>query len=416
MGKPLTLIRALAPWLLLAAACSGPTGESDGPPPLLTALPRSLSAPEALLVSAGNQFGFDLLREARRATPDANVFLSPISASMALGMTLNGAAGTTLDSLRVMLRLGAAPLDEINAGFRSLIDLLRGLDATSEFRIANSIWADAGFPFLPTFLDAGRTYFDAEVQSLDLQGAGALRTINDWVNAKTSGKIPRILDDIRIEEVMFLINAIYFKGRWRLAFDPKRTQAAPFHAADGTTQSVPTMNLAPEVHRYAETPEHEIIELLYGNGAFAMTIVLPRPGHTLAQLTSGLDAARWDQWMASLHDNKIGLALPRFRIEYKRELKDDLSALGARIAFDPALADFSRMANVAPDRLYITRATQKTFVDVNEEGTEAAAVTSIGIGVTSAPLVLAVDRPFLFVIRERWSGTIFFVGQLNRIP
>ena len=398
------------------AACSGPTRESDGPPPLLTALPRSLSVPEARLISAGNQFGFDLLREARKSGPNNNLFLSPISVSMALGMTLSGAAGTTLDSLRLVLRLGSAPIEEINAGFKSLIGLLGGLDETSEFRIANSIWADAGFPFLPTFLDAGRSYFDAEVQTLDLQGPAALGAINDWVKDRTGGKIPTILDEIRNEEVMFLINAIYFKGKWRVAFDPKRTQPAPFHAADGTIQQVATMNLEPESLRYAGSDTHDLVELLYGNGAFAMTIVLPRPGHTLAELASGLDAARWDHWVASLHESKLGLALPKFRMEYKRELKDDLSSLGARIAFDPLLADFSRMAAIEPDRLYITRATHKTFVDVNEEGTEAAAVTSIGIGVTSAPMTLAVDRPFLFAIRERLSGTIFFLGQVNRIP
>lgn len=402
--------------LALLGACSGPTDESK-PPPLLTELPRSLSAPETALITAGNQFGFALFREARLAAPDANLFLSPLSASLALGMTLNGAAGTTLDSMRLALRVGALSQGDVNAGFMSLMALLRGLDESSEFEIANSIWADAGFPFLPAFLDAGRSSFDAEVRTLDLQAPATLGTINGWVNQKTKGKIPTILDNIQSDEVMFLINAIYFKGQWRLAFDPKETHPAPFYAADGTTQSVATMVLGPQTHRYAARPDCEIVELLYGNGSFAMTIVLPGQGHTLGELASGLDAARWDEWTASLHDVKIGLTLPKFRLEYKRELKDDLSALGMRVAFDPFRADFGRMADLSQTggRLFITRVTQKTFVDVNEEGTEAAAATSVGIGVTSAPVTLAVDRPFVFVIRERLSGTIFFVGQVNRI-
>lgn len=403
--------------LLLAAvaACSGPS-DGQGPPPLLTQLPRSLSAPEALLISAGNQFGFAFFQQARQAAPDANLFLSPLSAALALGMTLNGAAGSTLDSMRVALRLGNAPLAEINTSYHSLIELLLGLDEHSEFRIANSIWSDAGFPFLTSFLDAARTSFAAEVRSLDLQAPATLATINGWVSEQTSGKIPTILDQVSADEVMFLINAIYFKGKWRLPFDPQRTHSAAFHAGDGTTQSVPTMALDPKPIGYATAADHEVVELLYGNGAFAMTIVMPAEGHSLTELSAGLDADRWAEWTGGLHETTLGLTLPKFRLEYKRELKEDLSALGMRLAFDPERADFSAMADPALGRLYLTRATQKTFVDVNEEGTEAAAVTSIGVGVTSAPQTIAIDRPFLFVLRERLSGTIFFIGQITRIP
>jgi serine protease inhibitor len=401
--------------VFILASCSSVSHEG-GPPPLLSALPRSLSAPETLLIDAGNQFGFDLLRRAAQAQPESNILLSPLSASMALGMTLNGAAGTTLDSMRTALRLGTATLAEINAAYRSLLDLLDGLDGSSEFRIANSVWTDTGFPFLTSFLDATRTNFDAEVQSLDLQAPASLGTINNWVNSRTNGKIPTILDQISADEVMFLINAIYFKGQWRLPFDTKQTRPAPFYALH-ETQNVATMNLPPALHGHATSPDAEVIELLYGNGAFAMTIVLPRVGHTLAEVVSGLDAARFASWVAALQDTKFGLTLPKFRFEYTRELVDDLSALGMRVAFDGAQADFSRMANLPQGvRLFLSRVTQKTFIDVNEEGTEAAAVTAVGVGATSAPQVIAVDRPFLFVLRERLSGTIFFVGQVNRIP
>jgi len=342
----------------------------------------------------------------------------PISATMALGMTLNGAAGLTLDSMRVALHLGIASQSEVNAGFRSLIDLLRSLDSTSEFRIANSIWATIGIPWRPEFLDAGRTSFDAEIRSLDLQAPATPGIINDWVKEKTNGKIPTILDQISSDEVMFLINAIYFKGQWRLGFDPKRTAPGTFQPALGPVQTVPMMSLEPDTLRYGAAPGVELVELLYGNGAFAMTIVLPQPGRTLADLTEGLDAARWAEWTAGLGKTKLGLVLPKFRLEYKRELKDDLSSLGMRRAFDPALADFGGMADLAQlgGNLFLTRVTQKTFVDVNEEGTEAAAATSVGVGVTSAPAMFVVNRPFLFAIRERFSGTVLFLGQITRIP
>lgn len=401
---------------VLTAACGTSTEESHGPPPLLTALPRALSPAETRMVSAANQFGFDLLRQARQSAPGENLFLSPVSVSMALGMTLNGAGTTTLDSMRAALRMAGAPLDDINQGYRNLIDLLRSLDASSDFRIANSIWAHSGIPFLPSFLDAGRTHFDAEVQSLDFAAPTTLGTINDWVNTRTNGKIPTILDHIAADEVMVLINAIYFKGSWRLAFDPKQTQSAPFNAADGSIQSVRMMTQRAELQSYSSTRDFEMVELLYGNGAFAMTIVLPRPDRTLADITGGLDAARWTELIGDLHDREIGLALPKFKLEYKRELADDLTALGMGIAFDANRADFSGMANVAPERLYLTRVTHKTFVDVNEEGTEAAAATSVGIGLTSAPGTMQIDRPFLFVIRERLTGTILFLGQVTKIP
>jgi serine protease inhibitor len=408
--------RFLACLALGLSGCGGVVEPAQTSPPLLEQLPRSLSAPETLLITADNQLGFDLFHEARRADPGANLFLSPLSAAMALGMTLNGAAGATLDSMRVALRLGAAPLADIDAGYRSLIDLLLGLDPTSEFRIANSIWTDEGMPFRNEFLDAARASFDAQIQDLDLQAPSTLGTINDWVKQATNGKIPSIVDQIRTDEVMFLINAIYFKGRWRQAFDPSRTHAAPFHAGDGATQSVATMFMDPEPHRVGADDGNRIIELLYGNGTFVMTIVLPAPGRSLDDLADGLDAAEFAAWTTGLQDLEVGLTLPRFKLEYKRELKDDLSALGMGIAFDGNRADFSALAAPVQGNLFLTRVTQKTFVDVNEEGTEAAAATSVGVGVTSAPETIAVDRPFLFVIRERLSGTIFFIGQVTRIP
>lgn len=408
--------RLFIPSLLLLAACTASTEESQGPPPLLTALPRALSSAETRMVGAGNQFGFDLLREARRGAPDENLFLSPLSVSMALGMTINGAGGTTFDSMRTALRLAGATIDEINAGYRNLIDLLKGLDPTSQFQIANSIWADAATAFLPAFFAAGRTNFDAEVRALDFNAPATVGIINDWVKAKTNGKIPVILDNISRDEVMFLINAIYFKGSWRLAFDPTKTQDAPFNGANGVVQSVKTMVLPPKRQRYTSTRDFEIVELLYGNGAFAMTIVLPRADRTLADVTERLDAVRWAEWVADLHDRDVGVAMPKFRLEYQRSLKDDLSALGMRVAFDPDLADFSKMAAVGPGGLYITKVTHKTFVDVNEAGTEAAAVASVGIGPTSAPPVIQIDRPFLFAIRERLTGTILFVGQITVVP
>lgn len=413
----MTCVRAAA--LLLAVVTSagcGSTRESEGLPPLLTELPRSLTGGESVIISANNQFGFDLLQEVRKGGASGNIFLSPLSAVMALGMAMNGAAGTTLDSMRLALRFGAVPMAEINASARSLAALLLGLDSTSTFAIANSIWTRHGFAFLPAFLAACQASFDATVQSLDFGTPQAVGTINAWVSQHTAGRIPTILDRIDPAEVMFLINAIYFKGSWRVGFDPSDTRAGTFHAEGGSTQSVPMMYLAKRKHRIGATADARILELLYGNGAWALDLVLPKPGRTLADLTAGLTVTRWSEWLATLAEQEALIALPKFRLEYERTLKDDLSALGMRVAFDQSgRADFSGMGG-QPGELFLSRVTQKTYVDVNEEGTEAAAATLVGVGVTSAPLPFLVDRPFLFAIRERLSGTILFLGQVTRIP
>jgi serpin B len=331
---------------------------------------------------------------------------------MALGMALNGANGETFDSMQATLRLSGLSEEEINQGYKDLIALLLGLDSSTEMRIANSMWGHQGFTLLPGFTDAGKTFFDAETGTLDFASPTAVSTINDWVSRKTNGRIPTLLEEISREEVLFLINAIYFKGRWRDAFERDETRPAPFYAATGATRTVQLMSQEDSL-RYHESADYQAVDLLYGNGAFAMTVLLPREGHTPAELLAGLNAETWKELAGRFQIQDMHLGLPRFRLEYSRKLAEDLTTLGMGIAFDRTRADFYRIADVRPDRLFITRVDQKTFVDVNEEGTEAAAATAVGIGVTSAPPAMVVDRPFLFAIRERLSGTVVFLGVMN---
>ena len=402
---------ALSLGLLVLGSCT-PT-EPDGPPPLLSELPRPLSSGELRIVDAANTFAFDLVREAARSLPpDSNLLLSPLSASMALGMTLNGANGETYDVMRSALRLPDLGEEEINAGYRDLIGLLQTLDSRTEMRIANSMWARAGLPLEEAFANSGRTFFDAEVATLDFASPSAVPTINGWVSEKTAGRIPHLLNQIAQEEVLFLINAIYFKGAWRMAFDRKDTRSEPFHAADGRDRVANLMNQE-DTLQYHETESFQAVDLLYGNGAFAMTVLLPTAGHTPASVLGTLGPAGWRGLTESFHGAEMTLTLPRFRLEYSRKLADDLTALGMGIAFDGGRADFARIADVSPDRLYISRVEQKTFVEVNEEGTEAAAATVVGITPTSAPPTMRVDRPFVFAIRERLSGTVLFLGIMN---
>jgi serine protease inhibitor len=403
--------------IALAAACSRST-EPDPyePRPALEALPRALTAGEQRVIGAANDFSFALFRRLGAAQPNDNVFTSPLSASMALGMAMNGAAGTTRDEMRATLGFDAAVAEaDIGESYKSLITLLRGLDPAVEFRIANSIWYRTGFPVHQSFLDAGRNWFDARVSAIDFDSPAAVPTINDWVSTATAGKIPTIVETIRGDQIMFLINAIYFKGSWRTKFDPALTIDAPFHATGGD-QPAKLMHREGTM-KYLQAADFQAVDLPYGSNAYAMTVVLPNEGRSIDAVASSLQSAPWTQWMTQFRDADVDLHLPRFKLAWERGLIPDLQSLGMQAAFVPGGADFTRLSPAGRD-LYISVVKQKTYVDVNEEGTEAAAVTNVGISLTSMPVRVPfrVDRPFVFVLRERLSGTILFIGRIVRMP
>jgi serpin B len=409
------LQRYAAAALTLAAACASST-EPSAPGTPLEALPRALTAGEQRVIGASNDFSFALFRRLSAAQKDSNVFTSPLSASMALGMAMNGAAGTTYDEMRATLGFGASATEsEIGESYKSLIALLRGLDPSVELRIANSIWYRAGFPVERSFLDAGRNWFDAQVSALDFASPSAVAAINGWVSTSTAGKIPTIIDGIEDDQVMFLIDAIYFKGSWRAKFDLARTLDAQF---SGVAGDQPTKLMQRDgTMRYLQVTEFEAVDLPYGNSAYSMTVVLPSAGTSVEAVAASLQTGAWTDRVSQFRDAEVDLFLPRFKLEWQRMLIPDLQSLGMRAAFVDGGADFSRMSSLGRE-LYINLVKQKTYVDVNEEGTEAAAVTNVGISVTSMPVrtLFRVDRPFVFVIRERLSGTILFMGKVVRMP
>jgi serpin B len=397
----------------MLGACDSINGPGKAGEPLKE-LPRALTAAEQGLIAGSNQFAFGLLREVDRADTSSNVFVSPLSASMALGMTMNGARGTTLDEMRSTLGFGAMSLPDINSAYRSLIDLLRTLDGNVDMRIANSIWARQGFPFEPSFFATGKQFFDAEVATLDFGDPNAPRTINAWVDRGTNGKIKEIVKSIPGDAVMYLVNAIYFKGTWKHQFDRRATQDAPFTRADGTRQTVKMMHRSGPMRHYRDA-QLEAVDLLYGREAFSMTILLPNRGANVDSLLATLDEARWKQITDGFVDREMDVRIPRFRLEYEQVLNNGLQALGMTAPFRAGGADFTGMSALGRD-LYISNVKQKTYVDVNEEGTEAAAATSVEIRVVSAPPSFTADRPFIVAIRERFSGTILFLGKITAPP
>lgn len=403
-GLPVLAAGALA----LAAACSDPVG----PPAAIEQLPRALSVSEQEVIDASNTFAFDLLREASMRTDSANVVLSPLSASMALGMTMNGADGETYDEMHAMLGFGAMTRDEVNQAYHDVLDLLLDLDPAVEIAIANSTWAREGFPFLPSFYETITSYFNAEANVLDFARPDAPDIINAWVEEKTKGRIDTIIDRIDGDAIMFLLNAVYFKGDWRTQFDPAKTRPAPFRLDDGTTVQVQMMTASDMPVRLGHVGGVQVAELPYGGDAFTMVVALPPQGTPLADLVATLDRATWDSWVASLGAlNGADVAVPRFELEFEQTLNQTLQALGMEAAFDDTRADFSRLTDATG--IVIKAVKQKTFMRVDEVGTEAAAVTSVEVGVTSLGPSIRLDRPFLLAIRERHSGTILFTGLIG---
>lgn len=412
--------------VVLAPACSddpldpGPADpavpESPDPAPgdSIIVPPRSASA-EAAVVEKSNVFAWDLLAAAMAADPEENVLVSPLSASMALGMALNGARGATYDQMQSTLGFADAPLDTINNGYRGLMSSLPAADSTVSTQIANSAWHRNGFEVEPAFLNTVRAFFDAQVAGLDFSDASAADTMNQWVADRTNGRIDRIIEPpIDSRTVLFLINAVYFKGPWQHAFDPAKTQDLPFHIAEGESRRVPMMDQTREFP-HGQDGSLQIVDLPFGEGAFAMTVLVPGGEARIDDEIGSMDEARWESVLEKLTTTRVQVVLPRFRVEYDRSLKEILQSLGMTDAFMSNAADLTGIS-ATPPPLYISEVKQKTFVEVSEEGAEAAGTTSVGIGVTSLPPTVIADRPFAYLIRERESGAILFAGVLRRPP
>ncbi len=373
---------------------------------------RNLTTAEIKLTESDNKFGLNLFKEIVNSDENKNIFISPLSISMALGMTYNGADSTTLEAMHETLEYGDLTIQEVNESYQSLIELLTELDPKVIFDIANSIWYREGFTVENDFLTTNQDYFDAIVEALDFNRSDAADIINAWVNENTNGKIEEIVDSpIDPLTIMFLINAIYFKGTWTYEFDEENTTDDIFYLPDGSEKECKMMSHKND-HNYFENEQFQAIDLPYGDAGFSMTILLPKPEVDIDSIIAQMNNETWNSRLGSFSEREVNLHLPKFKLEYEISLNDILSALGMSIAFDPNLADFT---NINKDgNLYISEVKHKTFVEVNEEGTEAAAVTSVEISLTSigSGITMHVNRPFVFAIRENHSGTILFIGKI----
>ncbi|WP_253406375.1 serpin family protein [Pontibacter sp. HSC-36F09] len=371
---------------------------------------RPLTAQEEKTVASSNDFAFRAFAQLSEAEGPENVFISPLSISMSLGMAYNGADGETKEAMRKALGFTLPTDEEINKSFRDLDALLKGIDKQVVFTSANSMWHSNEYKLQAPFIKTNQTYYDATVQGLDFSSPAAKDQMNNWVKSKTNGKIETIVDDVRREHILFLINAIYFKGTWTFPFDKKLTQPGPFQLENGSTITHDFMAMKDGKYLHYQDDRLQLIDLPYGNRQYSMTILVPGRDRTVQDVVQELDAARLATLLADAKETTYELYMPKFKLEYSKELKDMLSQLGMGVAFNGG-ANFSRMVEGGAN-LAISEVKHKTFVEVNEEGTEAAAATSTGIMLTSLPPSVRIDRPFVFMIREKSSGAILFIGKL----
>jgi serpin B len=366
------------------------------------------------IAKANNQFAFDLYGHLGRG--EGNLFFSPTSISTALAMTYAGAEGATEKEMASVLRFTLAET-EVHPAFASLMATLNAPKKdTYELRIANRLWGQAGYGFLPNFLTTTRKQYNAELAQVDFvkEAEKSRLEINAWVEEQTNNKIKDLMPPNSATDLtrLVLTNAIYFKGKWRHEFDKKVTKNAPFTVSAREKVDVPLM-FESERFKYSETADLQLLEMGYKGDDLSMLVLLPKKVDGLPRLEKDLTAANLDKWSSAMRVQEVQTYLPRFKLTEQFQLNSTLAEMGMPSAFDPGKADFSGM-NGKRD-LFISAAVHKAFVEVNEEGTEAAAATGIAVGVTSAPAepkVFRADHPFVFMIRENRTGSILFMGRV----
>lgn len=404
MKNNLVLIASVL--LLLLCGCKKESSEV-----ILEPKKINLTTKASEVIYKSNGFGIELFKQVA-SDDEGNMMLSPLSASTALTMLLNGCDNDTYKQIQIMLDLDSMTISEINNTYKSLAEQLLNADSKVKLALANSVWYKKGFEVKTPFLDIMKSDFAAHAEALDFNLPSALTTMNNWANDNTYGKIPKVLDEISPDAVMFLMNALYFKGSWTYQFDKSKTNQSNFYLKNGNSISVETMHGSPSA-RVIETNDYKAIELTYGRANYSMVIVVPN--ENLSNYLSSLDKIKWGNISQSLDaiesPSTYEVSLPKFSFKYEKVLNNQLKSMGMIDAFSEELADLSKISDAD---IFVNFVKQNTFVEVSEEGTEAAAVTVVGINVTSIsePNTFTVDKPFVFAIRERTTNTLLFIGQV----
>ncbi|MBW8332144.1 MAG: serpin family protein [Prolixibacteraceae bacterium] len=367
----------------------------------------------AKIIAADNQFGFELFRKVNASLDEPkNTMISPMSVSLALAMVYNGTDGNTKAQMEQMLHKAGMTSEDINQSYKDLVAALISHDPKVELSISNAIFYRNSFPVKDAFKTTNKNYYNAEVSGLDFaKTAETLNKVNGWVNTKTKGKIDKIIEEVKGGDIMYLLNAIYFNGEWKYRFDTKETADRSFTKEDNTVVQVPTMKIE-EPFNYFNHSDFQLLEMPYGSGKYSMLIFLPASGKNTGDMISMMSSENVNEWISKLSEQKKEVFLPKFEFKFDNSLKDELAALGMTDAFDDAKANLSGISDAA--QLVISEVMHKTYIKVDERGTEAAAVTGITVELTSMPVdnSFRVDHPFVFAIREKDTQAILFIGKV----
>lgn len=403
--RTLALLALAGAWLL--GGCGSPTSNQSqqGTQPVI----QLAEATE----TAHLQFTFAMLQQLDKGE---NLCFSPLSLEVALGMTLNGAAGETFDAIAQTLGYKELRLSEFNSQMRQLTSLLKPTDTDVHIHLANSLWVHRGFELKPDFLRTLLTVYDSRVETVDFSNPKATAdTINQWVREQTNQLIYQLFEpsDFRPETRLALVNTLYFEGKWQHPFDKSATVEAPFYLENGTEKQVPMMHLGKQRLPYLRSEGFEAVALPYGKGDYQFYLFVPLEEHSVGELRKQFTPENWRKWRRAFKLTEGTVAMPRFKLEALHNLQPPLEALGMGIAFTPSKADFSSLANVAPGELFLDKAVQKAVVEVGEEGTKAAAATGLTFTLTAAEpnaFQIVANRPFLFAITHQPTGVVLFVG------
>jgi serine protease inhibitor len=396
--KPGGIVNLILTVILICSAASG-------------AQPAAIRTSE--LTEADNKFGLAIFDQITAARPHENVFISPLSIAIALQMTAHGSAGATWNAMAGTMNLSGLTRSQVPAGNQQLREELVNADKAVRLDIANSLWLRQGVKLQKQFAADCDKYYQAPVTTLDFGRPDAITTINGWVSKNTNGRIKQIVSELKPEEILVLVNAIYFKGSWTKQFDPKLTAPREFHLASGSAQR--RMMNRDDRFRYKEDDAMQAVVLPYGEERLSMYVFLPRVKDGLSKLIGAIKPDNFAALFSGFAEKKGTVVLPRFKIEFEQSLNAVLKQLGMGAAFTPA-ADFSKMV-APPYTAAISEVLHKTFVEVNEEGTEAAAVTGVKMMMTAMPrpedkFSLVCDHPFLCAIRDDVTGSVLFLGAI----
>ena len=378
---------------------------------------HSESNEEAVDIKVSEKFATNFFKLAAKK-PDSNIVVSPYSVSTALSMAYNGAGSKTKSEMQNVLDYTGLSDEAVNQQNSSLYKSLMHVNPSSELTVANAMFANKNFEFVKAFMDSNQKYYGAKLETLDFADLSTVNKINNWVKDNTKSKIPSILDKVAPDAILYLVNAVYFKGVWLDEFKKDETQPVDFKLSNGSKKTVEMMNRSAKMSYFAGN-NFQAVMLPYKDKRLQMCIFLPDKKSNITTFINSLTPESWSEWREQFRKEEGHLGLPRFKVEYKTELSDVLKAAGMPCAFEDNCADFKKMIE---QNAMISRVLHKTYLEVNEKGTEAAAATAVEMSVTSAamnpkpPFDMICDRPFVVAIRDEKTNAILFVGAIVDPP